>query len=288
MMRRGFKSRNVRAALVVVQVAICGICAPIAAQELAPGPLAWTAPAPGFEVTELAVLAGGAEVERIHLTRIDPARFKFEVHTAPDAARELADWMKVTGAVMIVNGSYFARDGTPATPVISRGRALGPRAYGTKHGAFVVAPAGSSVQDLGRRRWQDAFKGATEAMVSFPMLIGTDGKSRAQNSNPTLVANRSFIGQDGNDRIIIGTTKAGYFSLDRFATFLAASGLGLQRALNLDGGPPACQAVAIGTFKRNVCSNSETSSDAGQLRVLGQLFGHRPWGLPIVLAAFPK
>ena len=165
---------------------------------------------------------------------------------------------------------------------------MGPVAYGTKHGAFVVGATGPAVHDLGRLRWQQAFRGATEAMVSFPMLIGADGKSRAQNSNPSLVANRSFVGQDGNGWIIIGTTKAAYFSLDRFADFLGGAGLDLKRALNLDGGPPACQAVAVGTFKRSVCSNSETSSDAGQLRVLGQLFGQRPWGLPIVLAAFPK
>ena len=251
-------------------------------------PLIWTSPAPGFDVTELSVLERGHEVERIHLTRVDTKKFKFEVHTAPAAARELTDWMKVTGAVMIANGSYFDRDGNPATPVVSRGKALGPKAYGTKHGAFVVSPAGTGVQDLGRSRWQQAFRGATEAMVSFPMLIGADGRSRAHNSNPLLTANRTFIGQDSAGRVIVGTTKAAYFSLDRFADFLAVSGLGLTRALNLDGGPPACQAVAIGTFRRSVCANSETSSDAGQLRVLGQLFGQRPWGLPIVLAVFPK
>ena len=169
-----------------------------------------------------------------------------------------------------------------------RGRSLGPKAYGTKHGAFIVSPAGATVQDLSRTRWQTAFRGASEAMVSFPMLIGADGRSRAHNSNPLRIANRSFIGQDSAGRVIIGTTRAAYFSLDRFAEFLAGANLGLTRALNLDGGPPACQAVAIGTFRRSVCSNSETSSDAGQLRVLGQLFGQRPWGLPIVLAVFPK
>ena len=252
------------------------------------GAFTWTALAKGFDVAEMPVLEDGREVERIHLTRIDPANYRFEVHTAPDAARELGDWMKVTGAVMIVNGSYFDREGKPATPVISRGTPMGPKAYGTKHGAFVVGPAGANVLDLARTRWQQAFRGATEAMVSFPMLIGADGKSRAQNSNPSLLANRSFAGQDGNGRIIIGTTKTAYFSLDRFAIFLGDADLDLKRALNLDGGPPACQAVAMGAFKRQVCSNSETSSDAGQLRVLGQLFGQRPWGLPIVLAAFPK
>jgi Phosphodiester glycosidase len=261
---------------------------PARAQDVPPGPLVWSAPAPGFEVVELPVLEGGREVDKLHLARIDPALFKFEVHTAPEAARELGDWMKVTGAVLIVNGSYFARDGQPATPVVSRGQGMGPKAYGTKHGAFVVGASGPAVLDLSKRRWQDAFRGATEAMVSFPILIGADGKSRAANSDPTRLANRSFIGQDGNGRIIIGTTQTGSFSLDRFAVFLGGAGLGLVRALNLDGGPPACQAASIGTFRRSICSNSETSSDAGQLRVLGQLFGQRPWGLPIVLAVFPK
>ena len=258
------------------------------AETVIAAPLTWTTPATGFETAELPVLDAGKIVERLHLVRIDPARFKFEVHTAPDAARELGDWMKVTGAVMIVNGSFFDKDGQPATPVVSRGRTLGPKRYGTKHGAFVVLPNGPAVLDLGHTRWQQAFRGATEAMVSFPMLIGADGRSRAHNSNPGLLANRSFIGQDSGGRIIIGTTNAAYFSLDRFADFLADAGLDLQRALNLDGGPPACQGVAIGSFKRTICANAETSSDAGQLRVLGQLFGQRPWGLPIVLAVFPK
>ena len=257
-------------------------------RSLTGGPFAWTMAAPGFEVADVPVLDGAQEVERIHLVRIDPKKFIFQVLAAPEGARELPEWMKVTGAAMIVNGSYFDRRGNPATPIVSQGKSLGPKAYGTKHGAFVVSAKGPSVQDLSRTRWQTAFRGATEAMVSFPMLIGADGRSRAYNSNPLLLANRSFIGQDKAGHIIIGTTKTAYFSLDRFATFLASAGLGLTRALNLDGGPPACQAVAVGTFRRSVCSNSETSSDAGQLRVLGKLFGQRPWGLPIVLAVFPK
>ncbi len=269
-------------------VALLAGVMPVRAEDVAAGPVVWAQPAPGFEVAEVAVLAQGAEVDRVHVARIDPAKFRFEVHTAPDAARDLGDWMKETGAALVINGSYFAPDGQPATPVLSRGRPMGPKAYGTKHGAFVVTAAGPSVLDLAKRRWQDAFRGATEAMVSFPMLVGADGQSRAHRSDPTRLANRSFIGQDGNGRIIVGTTVTGSFSLDRFATFVGGADLGLVRALNLDGGPPACQAARIGTYSRSVCSNSETSTDAGQLRALGQLFGQRPWGLPIVLAVFPK
>lgn len=257
-------------------------------QPLRAGRYSWSSPAAGFDVTEVPVIDQGREVDRIHVARIDPDRYSFEVHASHDGGRDLASWMQVTGAVLIVNGSYFDRQGFPATPIVSRGRAMGPSAYGTKHGAFVVTASGPSVLDLSRTRWQSAFRGASEAMVSFPMLIGADGKSRAQRSNPLLVANRTFIGQDSAGRIVIGTTSANYFSLGVFADFLADSGLDLKRALNLDGGPPACQAIALGTFRRSVCSNSETSSDVGQLNVLRQLFGQRPWGLPIVLAVMPK
>ena len=43
----------------------------------APGSLAWQEVAPGFEVAELPVMAAGAEVDRILLSRFDPAQYVF-------------------------------------------------------------------------------------------------------------------------------------------------------------------------------------------------------------------
>jgi phosphodiester glycosidase len=286
-MGKRYTSRWLLAAL------LAGLLSPLGgtaqAQTVTPGPVRWIEAAVGFEVAEVPVLEDGTEVERIHLARIDPNHFRFEVYSAPAAARTLSDWMRVTDAALIVNGSYFDRAGNPATPVVSRGATLGPRHYGTKHGAFVVTPSGPQVMDLKRTRWQQAFRGASDAMVSFPMLIDAEGKSRAGSSNPEWVANRSFIAQDAHGRVVIGTTQSGYFSLDRFAIFLSDAHFDLKIALNLDGGPPACQGIAIGNYRRRVCSNAESAADSGgQLHLLGQLFGQRPWGLPIVLAVFPK
>jgi hypothetical protein len=42
---------------------------------------AWTKIAPGFETAEMPVLAAGREVDRVLLTRFDPARWRFETHT---------------------------------------------------------------------------------------------------------------------------------------------------------------------------------------------------------------
>ncbi|TPI37425.1 hypothetical protein FJ414_13815 [Mesorhizobium sp. B3-1-6] len=51
------------------------------------------------------------------------------------------------------------------------------------------------------------------------------------------LANRTFIAEDGQGRIIVGSTKEAFFSLDRPATSLLKAGLDINTALNLDGGP---------------------------------------------------
>jgi len=47
---------------------------------------------------------------------------------------------------------------------------------------------------------------------------------------------------------VIGTTRDAFFSLDRLADFLATAPLDLERALNLDGGPIACQSIRVGRY----------------------------------------
>jgi hypothetical protein len=86
-------------------------------------------------------------------------------------------------------------------------------------------------------------------------------------------------------RIVLGTTRDAFFSLERFAAFLKEAPLGLRLALNLDGGPVACQGVWIGDFHRDFCGRWETSVHDGQLKLLAPLIGTRRWGLPVILAA---
>ena len=62
----------------------------------------------------------------------------------------------------------------------------------------------------------------------------------------------------------------------------------MKLALNLDGGPIACQAIALKDFKRDFCGQWEMASHYGELRVLRPVLGLRRWGLPIALAVLPK
>ncbi|MFC5180849.1 phosphodiester glycosidase family protein [Actinomadura harenae] len=252
-------------------------------------PVRWREASPGMDVAEQPVRVGGRHVDALLLTRIDPARYRFRVLNRPAGDRGVGAWMKATGAALVVNGSYFDRHGRPDTPVVSDGRRLGPASYQAAHGAFVDGPDGTRLVDLAGRDWRQAVDGARQAMVSYPMLIGADGRGRADQQDERWLANRSFLGQDRTGNIIVGTTRDAYFSLRSLAAYLPRAGLGLRLALNLDGGPVACQKVSGRTYQRDFCGRYETAVHGGRLQLLRPLVGkRRGWALATVLVAVPR
>ncbi|MEJ1976062.1 MAG: phosphodiester glycosidase family protein [Acetobacteraceae bacterium] len=148
--------------------------------------------------------------------------------------------MTTLGAAFVINGSYYSRRGTPDTPFLSDGALLGPADYDATQGAFVASSATAGIHDLAHETWQTAFRAADNALVSYPLLLGPNPPDRQIKASRWL-ANRSFVGQDGAGKIILGTTTNAFFSLARLAAFLRTAPLGLTSALNLDGGPVACR-----------------------------------------------
>jgi Phosphodiester glycosidase len=249
----------------------------------APGTLTWTEIDKGFEVAELPAIANGSEVDRILLGRIDPARFRFVVRNAADGAKGLDEWEQaLPNAVLIVNGSYYDLKGRPATPFMSERELLGPRNYDAKAGAFVAGNNTAAIRDLSQQDWQDAFAGAANAMVSYPLLIGNDGQTHVAVKSRWL-ANRTFVGQDTRGRIVIGTTKEAFFSLEHLAEFLQNSPLELATALNLDGGPIACQSVRLNGFHRKLYAHWEAQVNRDQVSLLRWPFAEATWAMPVVL-----
>src|SRR5262245_57970819 len=70
------------------------------------GRLTWAEPRPGFEVGELPILVDDMLVDRLLLARIDPAHWRFSVHSAPAGDHDLDRWMRELRAVLVINGSY--------------------------------------------------------------------------------------------------------------------------------------------------------------------------------------
>jgi exopolysaccharide biosynthesis protein len=71
--------------------------------------------------------------------------------------------MHTLGAVLVVNGSYFAHGGKPATPLLSNGKLLGPKEYAAKGGAFTATDGLARIGDLAKQSWQTVFQGTTSA-----------------------------------------------------------------------------------------------------------------------------
>ena len=251
-----------------------------------PGAFAWQPIAPGFEVGELPVIADGAEVDRIMLARVDPARFRFVVRTAPAGNRNLDGWMRELGAALVINGSYFSRRGEPDTPLVSSGVRLGPRHYIANHGAFIASGHSARIGDLAHQDWHVALHGADDAMVSYPLLVTAEGTSRV-NADWRWLANRSFVGQDTARRIVLGTTTDAFFSLERLANFLRVAPLDLVLALNLDGGPVASQGIGLNGFSRRTCGRFELAAHDDRLSLLS-VPAARCVDMPVALAVLPK
>jgi hypothetical protein len=222
-----------------------------------PGPLVWREVERGYEVGELPVLADGREVDRILLSRIDPAYFRFTARNAADGDRGLDEWEKALPAsVLIVNGSYFGLKGSPDTPFVSNGVVLGPTRYDARAGAFVA--------------------------TAETATVGDDGKSHVA-SHSRWLANRTFVGEQPDGRIVIGTTREVFFSLDRFADFLRRSPLNLRVALNFDGGPIACQSVRLRGFTRRFYARWEAQVSGDKVRLLSWPRASAAWAMPVVL-----
>ncbi len=253
--------------------------------QAAPGSVEWVVASDGFETGRLPALVNGEKVDEIVLARIDPAKFRFEVLNDPRGRKRLGGWLSETGAALIVNGSYYGRDGRPTTPIVNKGVLAGPSEYSSQHGAFIVKASQARIADLTQEDWRAAFKDADAGIVSYPLLIAPDG-STGRATRSRWLANRSFVGVDDRGRVIIGTTVSAYFSLDRLAEFLKASPLGLKGALNLDGGPVACQGVALGPVRLRQYGLWEIQNDGRNAKMLPPAFlAGAP--MPLVLAVFP-
>lgn len=249
-----------------------------------PGLVTWHKIEPGFDVADLDALVDGRVVDRIRLARIDPALFRFEVKTAFHGDTTLDDWMDRSHPVMVVNGSYSDRHGRAATPLIGDGVLQGPGNYDAKAGAFTSRLGSASVLDLRSANYRVAFAGASDAMVSFPLLIA-DGQTHVEHPSRWL-ANRSFVGQDRLGHIVTGTTDDAFFTLDRFARFLLRPPLDLTTALNLDGGPVASQGVSLNGFERRIYGRWEAQVQADQIRPLVWPYGSI--AMPVALMAHRK
>jgi uncharacterized protein YigE (DUF2233 family) len=174
----------------------------------------------------------GQWLETIVILRLDPAFYTFDVAYAPGAPQSLITWQAQTGALLVVNAGYFTEEDEATGLVISGGQTYG-RSYEGFGGMFAVTAAGPQVRSLRENPYlaQDPLLAAVQA---FPMLLTSGGAVPTEDDGQR--ARRTVVAQDGEGHVYFMVAAHGHFTLFGLSRFLLASDLGLERALNMDGG----------------------------------------------------
>ena len=207
---------------------------------LAPTPIptdsGWETVRPGMEkrVLNLVAQESGRWLENVTVLRLEPAAFRFGVAYRPGAPRSLEAWQEQTGALLVVNGGFYT-EAYLATGLIISDREMSGVSYQGFGGMFAVTEAGPTVRSL-REMPYDPGERLWAALQAFPMLLAPGGQPAFPEEDGQQ-ARRTVVAQDENGRVLFLVAGRGHFTLYQLSHYLAASDLGLEAALNLDGGP---------------------------------------------------
>jgi exopolysaccharide biosynthesis protein len=175
-------------------------------------------------------------VERVTIARLDPAHVRFHVLYTPGVAYPVSVWARQTGALLVVNGSYFTDEHMVTGLTVSGGVARGST-YDDYAGMFAVTDD-DRVTVRWLRAWPyDPTEPLREAVQSFPVVVKPGGvMGFPADGDDGRPSRRVVVAQDRQGRILLLIAPRGYLSLHALAAWLTGADLEIDVALNLDGG----------------------------------------------------
>jgi hypothetical protein len=205
----------------------------------APPDTGWLPLRPGLERRAIRLFdESGSQVETLYLVRLEPDLYRFDVHYRPDGPPTLPEWQAETGALLVVNGSYYREEGDTLVPtglLITRGQATG-RSYGGFAGMLAITANGPELRWLEQTPY-DPEEPLQAGLQSFPLLVKPGGElGFPEEHEDGQQARRTALGQDRQGRFLFLVAFQGYFTLHQFSLYLVNSDLDLDIVLNLDGG----------------------------------------------------
>lgn len=200
----------------------------------------------------------GDKKGKIHLVKFQKESFAARVAEAEyQTPKSVSQWAKECGHCVVINGAYFNEDHTaPGFVVIDGERASLGVFDQDKSGLVLINDNEISIRDLDIEPLKASNTGLGEkmdyALQSYPFLV-KEGKA-AVKEDSGLIARRSAIGVDENGDVLLFLSNRGNLSLYEFAKVLEQMELGIQTAINLDGGPSSGMVYADGENKQGVDS----------------------------------
>jgi uncharacterized protein YigE (DUF2233 family) len=192
----------------------------------------WAAVAPGLERRELRVpVADWPLGERLVVFRVEPTAFTWRVLYTPGFPSFISAWD--SRARLIFNGGFFDENDAALGLLVADGRVFG-QSYEGFGGMLAVNTLGAvSLRSLSAEPYTPS-EALAQAVQCFPMLVAPGGAVFDREDGQR--ARRTVLGADADGRLLLIVAPDGGFTLASLAAWLRASDLGLQLALNLDGG----------------------------------------------------
>ena len=210
---------------------------PLLPSPFTPNP-AWTLIRPGLERRVIEVYnAHNQPVESVYVWRLDQTLFRLDV-AYDNTPKSLDAWQRETSALMVVNGGYYSIRNEnyfyPDGLTIVDGEPFG-RSF-NRGGMLAIDGQRAEIRWLAEEPY-NAGEPLQAALQSFPILVEPGGGLGYGSEKESYArARRTVIAQDRQGRILFMLAPKGYFTLHELSLYLTESDLGLDIALNLDGG----------------------------------------------------
>ncbi len=185
---------------------------------------------------------------KIILFRFASDRFvwRFE-HATP--SKSIAAWQKsLELPTAVANGVYFREDDLPAGLLETKDDGIvGPYRFDDDKSGLIVLNGGPLLIDRSKKGddREHVPNSVPDMAQSYPFLV-LSGRA-AVTSDSGLTARRTFIATDVHGNDYLGIVPFGGITLYQLSHALADPQLGLNRALNLDGGPSSGIAIHSGS-----------------------------------------
>ncbi len=214
-------------------------------------PVTWEVIQPGIELRAAYIELPDSAPAEIVLLRIDLTQYAFRIHYNPDDPALVSEWAGQFGAPVVINGGFFSPE-YESVGLLSVDGELHGYSFEDKGGMLSIRGGETAIRSLIDFPYQTG-ETFDQAVQGLPMLINPGG-SPADFDLPDRPSRRTAVGLDWQGRLIIVTSYTFNVSLYQLRDWLVASDLGLDTALNLDGGKST--GLYLSTDRRDLLINS--------------------------------
>lgn len=195
-------------------------------------PFEWKSLQNGIDRGESVTMRDGWK-ERLVVFRFDPNFVNFRLVNL-DQLKTIRAWRdELPSALFIMNGVYFHTDGTPVGSLRIDGKEWSKTEFDADRSGVFEFDSVPSIIDT--EKDSKLVRASKTSAQSYPFLIKDGIASVSVDSH--LLARRSFIGIDQDEKVYLGVFPDGEISLFEFSKLLKELPIQWKDVLNLDGGP---------------------------------------------------